>query len=117
MNLGTKLNQLRKSSGMSLKELSSKTLISSSFLSDIETGKSNPSYEKLNALARALNVTPSYFIDDVMVSANVPIDSLLSDPDFLPIVNLLSDFRDWKETDKRELLDYLRAKKCIREYR
>lgn len=117
MNLGIKLKQLRKVAGLSLKDLSAKTNISISFLSDIENGKSNPSYEKLTLIASTLNVAVSYFLEDIEENKNVPFEHLLADPDFLTVISLLSDFKDWEENDRRELVDYLKAKRCIREYR
>ena len=50
MNLGKKLKHFRKCNGLSLKELSTLTNLSISFLSDIEHDRSNPSISNLKIL-------------------------------------------------------------------
>ncbi|MDD3223209.1 MAG: helix-turn-helix transcriptional regulator [Clostridium sp.] len=119
MELGDKLKALRKSKGLSLKKLSElasrnpneKLDISVSFLSDIENGRSNPSLEKLKLIAKALDTPIPYFIEN---SNNTLLSSAIEDIEFLPIAELLNDFKDWNIEDKKELLYYLKAKKVIR---
>ncbi|WP_326512194.1 helix-turn-helix transcriptional regulator [Clostridium intestinale] len=113
MNLGEKLKAIRKSKGLSLKELSNTTNgnISISFLSDIENGRGKPSIETLKVIATALNTPVSYFIDDS--ESNIFSESI-EDTDFVPIVELLKDFKNWSLEDKKELLHYLKAKNIIR---
>ena len=53
MNLGKKLKHFRKCNGLSLKELSTLTNLSISFLSDIEHDRSNPSISNLKILSKA----------------------------------------------------------------
>jgi len=114
MNLGDKLRAIRKSKALSLKELSLKTnkQISISFLSDIENGRSNPSIDNLKIIAGAMNVPVSYFIED---SDSSLFSGAIEDTDFIPIVELLKDFKDWNIEDKQELFHYLKAKKVIRD--
>lgn len=63
---GLKINALRTEQGLSLRELSKKTGIASSYLSEIESGKKYPKPEKLIRLAEALG-TPY----DTLVSLQV----------------------------------------------
>jgi transcriptional regulator with XRE-family HTH domain len=113
MNLGDKLRTSRKAKGFSLKLLSEKMngAISISFLSDIENHRSNCSIEKLKLIAKALETPVSYFVDD---AENSLFGEAIEDTDFTPIVELLSDFKDWNSEDKKELIYYLKAKRVIR---
>ncbi|AVK49007.1 transcriptional regulator [Clostridium sp. MF28] len=114
MDLGDKLKSIRKAKGLSLKQLSKDTneKISVSFLSDIENSRSNPSIDNLKIIANTLNTPVSYFIDD---TENSLFSSAIEDTDFIPIIELLKDFKDWNIEDKKELLYYLKAKKTIRD--
>lgn len=111
--LGIRLKEIRKAKRLSLKELSNKTngKISISFLSDIENGRSNPSLKNLKLIAGALETPISYFIED---SKDSMFFSDIDDSDFIRVINLLKDFKDWSIEDKKELLYYLNAKKVIR---
>lgn len=113
MNLGDKLKSIRKAKGLSLKQLSENTKekISVSFLSDIENNRSNPSIDRLKDIADTLNTPVSYFLDD---AENSVFNNAIEDTDFIPIIELLKDFKDWNIEDKKELLYYLKAKKTIR---
>lgn len=64
MNVSTKLRNLRKSNNLTLKELSTKSGISISFISDIENRRRNPSIDTLEILAKALNVSVNEFFDE-----------------------------------------------------
>lgn len=118
MELGEKLKTIRKAKGISLQNLSdatvkvSQTRISVSFLSDIENGRSNPSIDKLKIIAKALNASVSYFIED---SETTLFGGAIEDTEFLPVIELLRDFKDWNVEDKKELFYYLKAKKIIRD--
>lgn len=114
MNLGDKLKAVRKANGLSLKELSKATTeqVSVSFLSDIENGRSNPSIDTLKIIAVALNTPVSFFIED---SDSSLFSGAIEDTEFIPVVELLRDFKDWNIEDKKELLYYLKAKKTIRD--
>lgn len=64
MKLSAKLRELRTKNELTLKELSEKSGISISFISDIENGRRNPSIEKLKLLAKALDVSADEFLKD-----------------------------------------------------
>ncbi|MEA5009686.1 helix-turn-helix domain-containing protein [Clostridium tyrobutyricum] len=112
--IGTKLKEIRKANRLSLKELSNRIdgKISISFLSDIENGRSNPSFENLKLIAAALETPVSFFIED---SKDNIFSNANNDADFMHVINLLQDFKDWNIEDKKELLYYLKAKKVIRD--
>lgn len=118
MKLGDKLKAIRKANGMSLQKLSdttaemSESRISVSFLSDIENYRSNPSIDNLKIIAKALNTPVSYFVDD---SENSLFGGAIEDTEFVPVVELLKDFKSWSIEDKKELLYYLKAKRVIRD--
>ncbi|AZV94732.1 hypothetical protein CBF45_14215 [Bordetella sp. J329] len=54
--LADKLRQLRKQAGLTLQQLSERSGISASALSKIENGQLSPTYEKIAALARGLDI-------------------------------------------------------------
>jgi len=110
MNSRKKLRDLRKSKGLTLKELSTKTNLSISFISDIEHNRSNPSISTLKILCNALDVPITYLLEDDKTSSNLictDLDAVLS--------MLLNDFSSWSYDDKIELICYLKAKKHVRE--
>lgn len=65
--LGDKIREIRKENGMSINKLSRITGISLGYLSDLENNKAvNPSVEKLNLIASALDVSiDSFFKNDI----------------------------------------------------
>ncbi|WML35957.1 helix-turn-helix transcriptional regulator [Clostridium sp. OS1-26] len=63
-SIGDRIKTLRKEHSLTLKDLSEKANISVSFLSDIENGRSNPSLERLNDIAKALDTTTSYLLGE-----------------------------------------------------
>lgn len=76
MNVSTKLRNLRKENNLTLKELSAKSGISVSFISDIENRRRNPSIETLKTLATTLGVYVNEFFDenneDTKQDINIP---------------------------------------------
>lgn len=70
MELGTKLKTLRNGCGLTLKQLSEKTGLSISFISDIENGRRNPNLDNLNKLAHALNTTSDKILSEDKAIAN-----------------------------------------------
>lgn len=63
--LGEKLRELRKKRGLTLERLAEMAKLSKSYLWELENRESQrPSAEKLTALADALGVAASYFIED-----------------------------------------------------
>lgn len=62
--IGQKLLTLRKARGETLRDVSSFTGLSVSYLSDLERDRTEPSLKTLKALALFYAVKPSYLIDD-----------------------------------------------------
>ncbi len=63
MTVGQRLMDLRKRRGLSMRELADRSGASTSLISQVETGKTNPSVAKLQNLAAALDVPVTYFFD------------------------------------------------------
>lgn len=63
-NVGARIKALRKQKKYTLKDMSSKTGISVSFLSDIENGRSNPSLDRLTDIAKTLDINVSYLLGE-----------------------------------------------------
>lgn len=59
--IGRKIRLLRQKRNLALKELATKTNLTSSFLSQLENGITSPSVESLNRIAEALDTTVGYF--------------------------------------------------------
>lgn len=59
--IGKKINALRKYKGLTLQQVSDAANLSIAFLSQIERGLASPSVSSLASIARALEVSPSYF--------------------------------------------------------
>ncbi len=64
MKISDKLRALRKENNLTLKELSKKSGISISFISDIENERRNPSIETLKILAKALGASADEFLKE-----------------------------------------------------
>lgn len=64
MSISRQLKKLRKEKGFTLKELSIKSSVSISFISDIENGRRKPSIEKLKDLSEALGLPIESFFDE-----------------------------------------------------
>jgi transcriptional regulator with XRE-family HTH domain len=75
--IGEKLRTARKRQQISLRELASKADISASMLSQIETGKANPSVRSIYAIAAALDLPVDYFFPDQMGDRVAPVDESL----------------------------------------
>jgi len=61
--IADKIRDLRKEKGLTLKDLSTKTGLSVSFLSQVENGASSLAITSLKKIAEAFDVTMNYFFD------------------------------------------------------
>jgi len=61
--IGERLMELRKKRRMSMRDLAEKSGASTSLISQVETGKTNPTVAKLQNIATALGVPVNYFFD------------------------------------------------------
>jgi transcriptional regulator with XRE-family HTH domain len=64
MTIADKIKILRKERGLTLADLSQKSGISISFLSDMERGRTAPSIKTINKIALFFNVPPASFLGD-----------------------------------------------------
>jgi repressor LexA len=66
--LGDNIRRIRKSRKMSINKLSEKSGISLGYISDLENNKlTNPSYEKLELIAKVLNTTIGELVEEVVL--------------------------------------------------
>jgi len=65
MNIGKRIKNLREAQGLSGKYIAKQSYISQTYLSDIETGRTLPSLDKLNLICKTLNISLSKFFGDV----------------------------------------------------
>lgn len=127
MSIGSRIRSERKSQNLTMKKLSEMADISISYLGDIEKDRSRPSIERLKDIAKALDRSITYFIDednlgeDESVYLSVDEDtkellaSLLPEEGFLDILREFRGFECWSKQEKAELLGFLRAKNEFRE--
>jgi len=64
LDIGSKLREVRRLKGMSLRGLAKRVEVSASFLSQVEQGKCQPSLETLSRISAALEVKADYFLRD-----------------------------------------------------
>lgn len=76
--LAFKVKQLRLENKLSYQELSNKTGLSTSYLSDIEKGKRYPKPDKITALGKALNVDYNYLVSTSATKKLKPIIDLIN---------------------------------------
>ncbi|WP_080872547.1 helix-turn-helix domain-containing protein [Oceanobacillus timonensis] len=61
MDIGNRIRNLRKAKGFNVTELANKSFISQSYLSDIETGRTAPSIDKLKVICDSLEISLGEF--------------------------------------------------------
>lgn len=71
MNIGKRIKNIRLSKGLIASQLANKAFISQSYLSDIESGRTAPSLDKLFTICKALDISLSEFFGDV---PELPVD-------------------------------------------
>lgn len=74
---GLKVKQLRQQKSLSFADLSKVTDTSISYLNEIEKGKKFPKEEKINKLAKALDVSVNYLLNDDLDARLYPVKELL----------------------------------------
>ena len=99
MEISKKLKLMRKENNLTLKELSIKSGISISFISDIENGRRNPSIEKLKILARALDIPAGEFLKEET-------DYLINGRDSEEVMALARDMK-WLDDSDKDILKTL----------
>lgn len=66
MNIGKAISTHRKEWGLTQVELSSKTKLSRTYISDVENGRYSPSLKSLKIIADALELTLSELLEGVV---------------------------------------------------
>ena len=128
MLLGQRIRELRNLKGKTLKDISSSSNLSVSYLSDIERGRTNPSLQTLETLAKQFDLSVTDLLSGVEF-AGLPSDSalppglgdLLQDHEFGHEINddwiqLLQkiNFRGKRPQTKHEWLElYLSLKRIL----
>lgn len=102
MNLGEKIREKRKRMNMTQKDLSDRSGISVSFLSDIEKGRTPPSIATMLKICEALDLPPyMLFLDEEATAVMEPPQRYSAlDP-------YLKDYDSWSAEDKDDLLKFL----------
>lgn len=113
-DIGEKIKSIRKSRGLTQKQLGEKLGISQALVGQYETGKRKPKLEQITRIANALSVDIGDLID------SVPINNYMSIEQFLDMVKYLvgesnakspfdpyvvSDFLDGKELSDEEMVE------------
>ncbi len=99
MDFGKRLKYLRIKNNISQKELAKLLNVGVSTISNYETGRNEPSYDKLIILAKYFNVSIDYLLGN---SENKKPDESIKDDDIFEI-----KFRDiHKKVDKKTALEY-----------
>ena len=94
-NLPEKLQQLRNSYGYSQKQVADKLGVSSSIVSDYETGERTPSLENLLALSYLYNTSTDYLLGKTKTSPQFIFDTNgLTENQIAAIVNLINSIKE-----------------------
>lgn len=123
-NIGIRLKRIRKEKGFSLRGLGKAAHVSHSFIADIESGRSKPSLDTLDKLAKALDVyileltgnsKPNSVDDGKLLE---PIVGATTDPELLALCNeflcrkdlqqLVKQVRGYDPETVRKLVDSIR---------
>jgi transcriptional regulator with XRE-family HTH domain len=109
MKISAKLRELRKNNNLTLKELSQKSGISVSFISDIENSRRNPSIETLKVLAKALGVSPDEFLKENNIEEK-PIDKINKLVEDSGINTIAAHFEgeEFTEDDKEDIENFIK---------
>ncbi|OEH86066.1 hypothetical protein BHU72_14650 [Desulfuribacillus stibiiarsenatis] len=127
MSIGTgdRIKYFRKLRKFTQKELGDKVNRSPQVISNWEREYSDPDHEDIALLSQALNCSTDYLLGrtnnpSIAEVHNIEdektpdeqLKELLSDPTMLVA---FSDYDNWSDDDKKELIAYLRAKKMSRD--
>lgn len=106
LNVGIRIKNLRKTNQLNQKEFAEVLGISQGTLSDIESGKSNPSFETLQALKSKFDCDLNWLIGNEPEVCSSIFDAKLS----LIEAELVSIFRELSEINKLEIIEISKIK-------
>ena len=102
--LGAKIKELRKAKGLTLEKLAEKIGSGKSYIWELENrGVKRPSAEKLTAIARALDTTTEYLVDNGMTE---PTDEVKREAFF-------RKFQGLSQEDQRKIEDIIDAWRTV----
>ncbi len=125
--IGSRIKNLRERSGLNQKELALKLQIANSTMSQYESGQRIPSDDLKLKIAELFNVSTDYLLgrtDDPLLVRDVDQDlhhahSYTKElEDFLKdnvTTAMFQDYGDWSDEEKRDLLQFLKGQKALRE--
>lgn len=120
MTVGPRIKALRKQRKLTLKALGQLTELSPSFLCDVEQERTKPSLKGLETIAEALGTSVAYLMGEEEYSEKTPVwilellRTLSASQEGTDILQLLTDLDNWGESDKQELIQYLKIKQLLR---
>jgi DNA-binding XRE family transcriptional regulator len=109
MSIGGRIKQIRLENNLNQKTFSELLGVSQGTLSDIESGKSLPSYSTLESLSRVFRSDLNWLICDMKVSQEMN----KSDANDFE-VEMLRNYRKLDEIDKQEIAEYINIKIKLR---
>lgn len=103
--IGTNIRRYRKIKGFNLRDLSEKSGVGKTTISELENNKSNPSIETLGKIAKALDVPVSSLLDEDTVNKTaVEIDAEMQEY-YEKISNLPREEKDFIKKMLKKVLD------------
>ena len=110
MTVGERILELLAEKGITQKELSVRTGIPQSTISDWKGKKINPGSEKVMIICEVLGVDPAYLLSGTDSPRYTPTDSI-SVPRDSEDYTLLAEYRNLSSDNRKRLLGYLQALK------
>ena len=116
MNIGEKIKAIRKSKGLSQKQLAENLNVSEAMISQYERGIKNPKIETVAKMADALEVTPFDIMGMAFFDATLPVEMIRNEVnafDSVEIafgsksVELLNEFVQLNKTGQEKAIDYV----------
>lgn len=114
MIFGEKLRDLRIEKGITQSDLSKKLNVSQQTIGSWEVGRTEPSTENLHKLSELFNTSIDYLLgksalrNSESFTLDEELQQLLNDPDTMLA---FKDFKSLSETDKQEIINFIRFKK------
>jgi anti-sigma regulatory factor (Ser/Thr protein kinase)/DNA-binding Xre family transcriptional regulator len=111
MEIGSKLKEIRRLKGMSLRGLAKRVDVSASFLSQVEQGKCQPSLETLSKIATALGVKADYLLrEEQKIGKEVVEVRVPNHLKYLPLLaGLVTESAKVHRIEKKDMEDILLA--------
>ncbi|MBQ9118725.1 MAG: helix-turn-helix transcriptional regulator [Lachnospiraceae bacterium] len=105
MNFNTRLKQLRQKHHLTQGDLADILALKPTAISNYESGRNEPSFEKLIALSRYFNVSCDYLLG--ITDAYFPVSGEVIDKDMVEFFNLYQQLDVESSRQVRDYADYL----------